>query len=292
MAVTVLGCFYSDVIDGKLNSISNFVEAVKAISAFYILWRANDSNAGIDNIYRNYFKGKDDEILPHHWLNKRGSLDINDLKAYLRKSLSDGNVFPSKEEWLPKATSYLKYDSASSVCRIALLIAAHDTIPDETVPGLMKTGRNNVSPYLTLNKWNGEDLRDIEHIAPQTQEGNWDEKLYDLNSKLYDSTGNLTLLPSSINISASNKGWEEKYLYYQHLGTKDPQKAQELSARAIQKGITLNKPTLELLQNSSYNDHIVSILEVGEQGKWDATLVSKRSERILDLLWIQVTQWL
>ncbi len=173
-----------------------------------------------------------------------------------------------------------------------LLISAHDTIVDDSTPGIMKAGKNNASPYFNLSKWNSDDLRDIEHIAPQTNDGSWNTDLYDLNSKLYDSIGNLTLLPSEINISASNKGWKEKYLYYQHLGAKDPQKAQELSTKATQEGIVLNTSTIELMQNSSYHEHILPLLAIGENGKWDAELVSKRGEKILELVWENVIKWL
>jgi Protein of unknown function DUF262/Protein of unknown function (DUF1524) len=292
MAVTMLGCLYSDVINGSLNSISNFVEGVKAISAFYILWRACDSNSGIDNYYRNFFKGKEGEIKPHHWLANKAQIDIQELKNYLKDSLFTDKKITAKRDWLAKASSYLKYDSSTSVCRISLLISAHDTIQDDKTSGLMKNGKTNASPYLKLAKWNSDDLRDIEHIAPQNNEGSWDADLYDLNSKLYDSIGNLTLLPTDINISASNKGWKEKYLYYQHLGAKDPQKAQELSTKAINEGIVLNTSTIELLQNSNYNEHILPLLAIGENGNWNADIVTKRSERILELVWDTVIKWL
>lgn len=292
MAVTMLGCLYSDVINGKINSIGNFVDGVKAISAFYILWRACDSNAGIDNIYRNYFKGKENEILAHNWLVGGGQLDINELKKYLKESLFNDKNINNREDWLTKASSYLKYDSSSTVCRIALLISAHDTIVDTETPGVMKLGKQNASPYFKLEKWNSEDLKDIEHIAPQQTDGTWDKNLYDLNSKLYDSIGNLTLLPSEINISASNKGWKEKYLYYQHLGTKDAELTQELATKAKNEGIDLKQNTIQLMQNANYNEHILPILQVGENGEWKAELVEKRGRKILGLVWDKVIKWL
>ncbi len=292
MAVTLLGCLYNDVLNGKPNSITTFVDGVKAISVFYILWRACDSNSGIDNYYRNYFKGKDDDVNPHHWLKEKGSIDLADLKKYLKTSLFADKGIVIKQDWLAKAKSYLKYDSSSSVCRIAILIAAHDTIVDDANAGLMKLGKNNSSQFLKLNNWTSDDFRDIEHIAPQESDGSWDTGLYDLNSKLFDTIGNLTLLPSEINISASNKGWKTKFLYYQHLGIKDLQKMRELAAKAATEGILLNQSTVELLQNSNHNEHIVPILSVGENGKWDAELVSKRSERMLELMWDKVIKWL
>jgi hypothetical protein len=292
MAITMLGCFYNDVLNGRTNSISNFVEGIKAISAFYILWRSCDSNSGIDNYYRNYFKGKENEVNPHNWLENKGSIDLPDLKCYLKESLFSDKGIIEKNDWLAKAKSYLKYDNSSSICRIVIMIAAHDTICDKENIGLMKIGKNNSSPFFNLSNWNSVDFRDIEHIAPKESDGSWDSELYDLNSKLFDSIGNLTLLPSEINISASNKGWKSKFLYYQHLGNKDLQKIQELAALAFKEGIELSKSTIDLLQNANYNDHIVPILSVGENGKWDAELVSKRAERMLNLTWDKVIKWL
>ncbi|PDS23124.1 DUF262 domain-containing HNH endonuclease family protein [Flavobacterium branchiophilum] len=287
MAITILNSLYSEVLNGSVNSISNFVEGVKAVSAFYILWRACDSNAGIDNIYRNFFKGKEPDQKARHWLETKAKINIPELKKYLKDSL-----IKSKEDWLEKSKSYLKYDNSSTVCRIALIISSHDTVVDDLVPGLMKKGKPNCSPYLNLDKWNSDDLKDIEHVAPQNNDGSWDSELYDLNSKLFDSIGNLTLLPTNINISASNKGWNEKFLYYQHLGTKDAQKAQELSTRAVNSGIKLNKSTLDILTGSSYNEHILPLLALGENGNWNLELVKQRRDRILDLLWEQVIKWL
>lgn len=292
MAVTILGCFYNEVINGKINSISNFIEAVKAISAFYILWRACDSNAGLDNIYRIYFKGKDVEIDSQNWIIKKGNLDITELKKYLKDTLFKNKNIVDKSDWLSKSKSYLKYENSASVCRIALLISAHDTIVDTTNPGVMKNGTKNCSTYFNLTKWNSDDLKDIEHIAPQENNGNWVPELYDLNTKLYDSIGNLTLLPSPINISASNKGWKEKYIYYQHLGAKDPDKIQELYTNATKNGIVLSQNTIKLLENANYSEHILPVLEVKENGNWDSQIVNNRTEKILELLWDKVYNWL
>jgi hypothetical protein len=292
MAITVLGSLYSELLNGSSNSISNFVEGVKAISAFYILWRACDSNSGIDNYYRTFFKGKDDELDPNHWIAERGEIDIQELKNFFKSVLFRDKNISSKEDWILKASSYLKYENASAICKISLIISAHNTIVDSLLPGLMKPGKSNTSPYFNLSKWNSDDLRDIEHIAPKQNQGNWDERLYDLHSQLYDSLGNLTLLPSEINISASNRGWKEKYLYYQHLGTKDPDKAQELSTKAENEGILLNSSTINMLKNANYNEHILPIIEVRENGNWNSELVARRTERILSIVWDTAIKWL
>lgn len=292
MAITLLGYFYNDILEGKADSISNFVNAVKTISAFYILWRSAESNAGLDNVYRNFFKGKEGEVDVHSWLETKGkSVDIQELKTYFRNVLIDRKL-EDKETWIRQAASYLRYDTGGNICRIALLIASHDTISDDSNPGLMKIGTRNVAPYLKLEKWLSDDLKEIEHIAPKEPSGNWDEKLYDLNTRLYDSLGNLTLLPKAINISASNREWIEKSLYYRHLAEKDPDKVSELSINASNKGIDLNPSTIEMLQKANFNHHILPIIQISDTQNWDSQIVEKRTIRILELVWDKVIDWL
>jgi hypothetical protein len=293
MAITILGSLYSEVINGSPNSISNFVEGVKAIASFYILWRACDSNAGLDNYYRNFFKGKEKGVDSCDWLHTKCIFDIAYLKKYFLDSLVKDKDLTDTDIWLMKANSYLRYDSSASICRIGLFITAHDTIVDEQEKGLMKIGKVNCSPYLKLDKWNSIHLKDIEHIAPQTEgDISWDKNLYEINTRPYDSIGNLTLLPTNINISAGNKGWKEKFIYYSHLGNKDPLKTQELSAKAKLEGIELNTSTVNLLKDSSYIEHIMSILQVETNGIWDVNLVNRRSERMLVLIWDKIYPWL
>jgi len=115
--------------------------------------------------------------------------------------------------------------------------------------------------------------------------------LYDLNPKLYDSIGNLTLLPESVNKSASNRSWEEKLLYYKHLAEQDPDTLQELSIKAQKSGITLNKNTISMLQSSNYNSHILPILQVENQD-WNKQIVEDRAVRILEIVWNRIIAWL
>jgi hypothetical protein len=291
MAITVLGMLYSDLLNGNTNSIPNFVEGVKAISAFYILWRGCDSNAKLDSYYRSFFKGKDGLVNEHAWMKTHGAIEVKELKSYL-KNVIENEKAATKFDWIAKASNYLKYETSSTVCRISLLISSHDTIVDNSQPGIMKKGKKGCNSFLNLEKWNSSDLKDIEHIAPRQNDNKWDSELYDANSMLYDTIGNLTLLPEELNKSASNKGWKEKFIYYSHIGTKDVQKAQELSNRAVKEGIILNPNTIRILQDASYVEHIHPILEVGENGKWDKDLVKKRSSAILEQVYDTVISWL
>jgi hypothetical protein len=289
MSITLLASFYSSVVEGKPESVNNFVKAVKAIAAFYILWRSAYSNGGLDDAYRTFFKGlAKQSIEPHQWVDTR-DFKLADVKNYLVQTLKNKGV-ADKAEWLSKAVSFCRYDNSASITKFALYNAAHDTIPDPLVNGLMKAATPNTSPFLRLEKWKSTDFQTIEHIAPEHSNGGWSETLYGLD-KLYHSVGNLTLLPTGINSSASNRGWKEKVLYYKHLSEQDPAKLIELTNKAKTEGISLSENTIKMLQNANYSSHIHHILTM-EEAEWNDVIVKQRANKILELLWDRVAPWI
>lgn len=159
--------------------------------------------------------------------------------------------------------------------------------------GLMKTSRTGISPYMTLEKWNAGDVKTIEHIAPQTNDGNWDDSIYDIEKPLVHTLGNLTLLPQDINSSVGNKGWKEKYLYYLCISTKEQDVLDEINNKAKEIDVELNPNTVSLLQNCTYNTHMSPVISAYEHGtEWNAGLIQKRTERILDIAWEFFHKWL
>lgn len=292
MANTILSRFYSEVLSEKENAEVAFCDAVKAVAAFYTLWRAADTNAGLDNVYRILLKGDADKGIPSFsWDGDASEMTVSNLKAYLKNEL-ENKLLGTKKDWLKKAKVNLRYDKAKYVCRFALLVAAHDTIADESCPGLMKIGTQGCHPCMDVKFWDDVDLKDIEHIAPSRPRENtdWDANIY--SEELNNTVGNLTLLPKEINESASNKGWLEKYYYYKHLAEMDVDKVAKLAEEAQKAGITLKDSVINSLRHAKHNEHIVPIVDVGKDGKWNAALIQRRSERICEILWTRVSPWL
>jgi hypothetical protein len=288
MSITILASFYGNVVEGKQDSVSNFVNVVKAIAAFYIIWRSSYSNGGLDDAYRSFFKGLAKQgIEPHQWVENR-DFKLSDVKEYLTSTLKAKGI-STKEEWLAKSIDFCRYDNSASITKFALYNSAHDTIPDPLNKGLMKVATPNSAPFLKLEKWKSSDFQTIEHIAPETSNGSWSESLYGLD-KLYHSIGNLTLLPTGVNSSASNKGWKEKVLYYKHLSEQDPGKLIELANKAKTEGIVLSENTIKMLQGSNYSSHIHHILSM-EDLEWNEMIVKQRAKKILELLWDRVANW-
>lgn len=285
MAWTILGHFYKEVINGVQNSIQDFIEVSKAIAAFYGIWRSARSNSGLDNVYRDFFKGESKS-----WLNRK-KITVQEVKDHLNAALKIAEI-NERSIWLQRAFVELKYNKSTSVCKLALFVTAHDTIPDSQAKGLVKQGVKGSINYLNLEKWNSIDLSTIEHIAPRKNDGSWDNSLYNIENELFQSIGNLTLLPPDINTSVGNRGWKEKYLYYRHLAEKDPIVLQELANKASSNGITLSSTTIKKLQASTYNDHISSIITLDDSCNWDSTFVELRAKRILEIFWDKISLWL
>lgn len=289
MAIPVLATFYRDIYAHKDYATEKFIAATKAVASFYILWRSTNSNAGLDNVYRDYFKAEG-----RVWKYETGA-SIEDLKNHFKLALAGKGVNGDKDEWKKLAAQKLNYDEVSTLCKLILMMSFHDTISDESDGnyGLMKTSRAGVSPYMTLEKWNGDDIKTIEHIAPQTNDGNWDATIYDVEKPLVHSLGNLTLLPQDINSSVGNKGWKEKYLYYLCISTKDQDVLNEIHERAKGIGVVLNPNTVELMKECTYNSHITPVISAYDHDvEWNAALIQKRTERILDIAWDFFHGWL
>lgn len=286
MAITVLGAFYKDVINGVPNSISNFIDATKAVTAFYLLWRSSHSNAGLDTVYREFFKSED-----KNWKYENAVI-VSELKTHFWNALKSKSI-GDKSSWTARAMKRLNYEDAGvSICKLLLLVSFHDTIVDDRQASLMKVARDNTSKYLCLERWNSSDLKTVEHIAPQTNNGEWSIGLYEQNNEIIHSIGNLTLLPQELNASASNKGWKEKYLYYRCLGETDNTKVQEIGNLAKSLGVELKESTINLLKISKYGEHIKPLVAVDEHLEWNAELVRKRNERILEIVWDRISKWL
>ena len=288
MAITILGRFYNDIIIGKPNSKQNFISALKAVSAFYFIWRSCKSNSGLDTVYREFLKGT--TANGQNWC-EIDSIELDKLKSHFREALKKREI-TDKSEFIKLSKVELTYGSPS-LCRFALLTHFDDNIPDTSKPGILKKGALNCNPHLTVDKWNSTNVRTIEHVAPQKNSNNsWPLDLYDDVTDYVNSIGNLTLLPLSINSSASNKGWGEKLFYYKHLGQKDPSIQANLQAEAATNGITLEDTTINLLQSADYHEHMNVLTSLDINFVWDSKFVTDRTESILNDVYDKISIWL
>lgn len=280
MAITMLASMYSNVLKEVPNSVESFINLVKTVAAYYLLWRSAFSNSGLDSTYRDFFK-------------QNKNVSVEKVKEYVKEIMVKKDI-ATIDAWKNKAKNYLKYDTTGKdVIRLALLIAAHDTIPDEINRGLMTIGREGSSKYLCVEKWISSDLKTIEHIAPQTNKNRmWNEDLYTPQIESYQAIGNLTLLPQDLNSSAGNKGWKEKLLYYQSVAETNPLKISNIENKAAELEIELNTATINLLKSCNFNKHLASISSLTPDDTWNKDLVDRRSDVILNIIWSRASQWI
>jgi len=282
MAITTLGSIYQGVLDKTPTADQDFVDVVKATAAFYFLWRAAYANNGLDVAYRNLFQNAFSSKTP---------VNVKSIKEHFVATLVDKGI--KKNDWKSRAAGNLKYGKNNNdFIRLALLISSTDTIPDPACKGLIKKGKEGTSNYLKLRYWLSEDLKTIEHVAPQTNPGTWDDELYDQDTSYVNSLGNLTLLPVDLNSSIGNKSLSEKLLYYKCVAEDDQEKLDQVAQKASKLGLTLNDSTVELLKSCKYSQHILPISSLDFCDSWKSDLVKKRTNAILDIIWDRLMSWL
>ncbi|MDB4952191.1 MAG: hypothetical protein JWM27_4840 [Gemmatimonadetes bacterium] len=285
MAHTVLSRFYSRVIRGAPGAAEDFVAACKAVAAFYTLWRSARGNSGLDDVYRKMF------AQAFGWAANDAALTLANLQERFRSVLTAKQI-GTMVEWQRFATQNLRYDNVRVICRFALFVAAHDTHPDPHAPGLMQRAKPGYSEYLTGRNWSDADLKSLEHVAPVgPPDGHaWDQAIYDDN--LVDRVGNLVLLRSELNTAAANRDWAVKWLYFEHLQLADPAKEAQLQTLAKSRGTMLSPDVIKMLQTSKYARHMEPVASLGIAGTWDAELIKRRTDRIAELLWERMWEWL
>jgi hypothetical protein len=289
MAQALLSRFYSEAVitRSSASSIEEFVLTSKAIAAFFTLWRSALPNTGLDEIYRIILKGND-KYKGLAWSSGIKASSVQ-LKAFFRDVLGDDKRrIGTKEEWKSKSSVFLRYDTARTICKFVLFLVANETEPDGY--GLMKKAKPSLHSYLNPILWKSPELKTVEHIAPQENRNNWDSNLY--TTDIYQSIGNLTLLPLNLNASLGNHSWKTKYFYFQVIGKTRMEEIENLKNEAKSQGIELAESTIAALQQTTYLSHIQPIVDIGYDGIWDAELVKNRTDRILDIVWDRLWEWL
>ncbi len=282
MAITTLGSIYQDVLDKKEGADKDFIDVVKATTAFYFFWRTSFSNNGLDGVYRKFFQTN---------FQQKNRVSTESIKEHFLKALKEAGLL--REEWKQKAKNSLKYNqNNNSLVKLALLISSTDTIADPSVKGSIKKGKIGTCDYLKLKNWLSEDLNTIEHIAPQKNNGAWDNSLYEQDTMYVNSIGNLTLLPIDLNSSLGNKNFQEKLLYYKCVGEEDPDILSGIGDKAKKLGFCLSNSTVEKLKNCKYSHHILPISKLDYCDSWKKELVMTRTEAVLDIIWDKLMSWL
>lgn len=292
--------FYSEIRKSKnehrKHAVSEFISAVRAVTAFSVLWRA--SRRGTDNIDTHYRNLMSQGVMVAGMpalcrVDARGAdhqiPSVTQLKAAMVHLLKMEGKIGSKDDWVKAASRIPAYQNQRDVTRFILLAAAHDSAIDKANPGLTQSGKEGLLPMLDLNHWRDQACQTVEHIAPTTQSTGWKNEIYD-DSESIHRLGNLTLLPQSENSSLGNDLWAKKRLIYKVLSAETSDELDPLLNSAKAQGIEIGKSTADLLANSKHLPMVKAVASV--TGDWTLDLVDQRSVRIAELAWRQIAPWL
>jgi hypothetical protein len=281
-------------IGGVPAALTDFEGAIRAITAFFALWRGSRmGTAKIDSYYREILReGVEDACVKAFARrpNDAGEEPTADrLRVAFRQILKDDGEIGSKADWVAAASNLAVYKTSVPLARFLLYAATHDTAPDPAAVGLVKGARKDSLTMLTIENWR-KNLT-VEHVAPQSRPGSgWDKALHDDPSDLINRLGNLTLAPGIENASFGNRPWAAKRLMYRVLGTPTLDEFDARLAEAKKAGIDLSDSTKEILELARFLPHLQAIAEV--TGDWTPNMVKARSVRLAELAWDRLAPWL
>ena len=291
--------FYAQVLlarsDSRTEVVNELEGAIKAMTAFFALWRGSGRTTGeLTAQYQELMaKGFDDvEIRPFSRSQNVGEtsgiLTAEELRRALRYALGRGGTtsIKSKGDWVRRSAERPVYQLSQPLTRFLLFASTHNTFEDDQHLGLSLPARTETLDMFTWERW-GSDLT-IEHVAPQERSDGWQELLYE-KSDLLDYLGNLTLLPKSENSSLKNRPWYEKRQMYRALSLPTHNALETCLEEAQNLGIQLGDSTEALLRAGKYLQHLSAIWKVEE---WNDEFIQKRSRRLAKIVWRNIASWL
>ena len=209
--------------------IRSLCRVVKAIAAFFALWRGSRPNTdGIDARYRDMMKqgvkqlkvAPFSEILP---FSRQGGGPVSDEQVILafRHFLAEGGnskrKITSRKEWVEHAVEVPVYRGAQAVAKFLLLVASEGAAPSKKEPGMLEKSprKGAFPPMIDECSWGSKDYDTIEHVIAQSDRDKWRCDADKLNR-----LGNLTLLPKKANSLIGSNEWREKRPIYRALSAK------------------------------------------------------------------------
>lgn len=292
--------FYSQVLSAsgrfRDNAIDELEGAIKAMTAFFALWRgAGRTTGALADQYRELMrKGFEKEGIEPFCRYQQGRktpiLTAEKLRKALKYALGKGRTLAitSKEDWVKLSVERPIYRVSQPLTRFLLFASFHRTLEDGRDPSFPTKEPRGIQMF-TWTKWDS-DLT-IEHVAPQepdSEQNDWSDQLYE-KPDLLDYLGNLTLLPSAQNSSFKNRSWQAKKEMYNALSLLKQDALDAHLKRLQSQEILLSDSTKNLLRSEEDLQHLSTICNVE---RWTTKFVQKRSKRLAKLVWINIAPWL
>lgn len=279
--------------ESRAEKKADLAAAIKAVTAFSMLWRgAYGTTQNIDSVYRSIMREglEAEQILPLARRSKGtlGAVSLHSLKRILWAHFQQ--AFPDPDTWLRAAAKTPIYRHSKVVAKFLLIVAMDDAALDQSSPGLIIRGTKNLAPTINAEAWTANNNYSVEHIAPQSHKpAGWLHEIYD-DKDTCDRLGNLTLLSGELNSYLGKRSWQHKALLYKYFASQTPSEAEEIQASFEKYGLNVTLNGTEILANMQYTPMCRAIASV--ENPWTTDLIERRSERLAELVYQRLIDWL
>lgn len=290
--------FYQRILDAdeatRKEQIGEFAAAIKATVAFSVLWRgASGGTKNIDSHYREIMsRGIENGLVPplaRRLEGKQDEFSLENYKQALKHVLEHKGLVSSKDKWVESVSGVGIYEHSHVIARFLLFCASDDAVPDKKDKGLIKRGRRNCSPMLKLAEWDNDAYFTVEHVAPQSKGGGWQEDIYK-DPKTIHTLGNLILLPTEVNSILGDKGWDQKKQIYKLLAAKTQDEFDEIKEGLEEVEVEISDKAEQVFDEAQQLRICESVTHFDEP--WSLDIIQRRTQRIAELAWDRLEPWL
>ena len=282
------------VADPSPANLNAFRDAVKAVTACSILWRAAQGTSGIDSMYRKVMAGGTG--VPQAFsmgLVAGGAHPLPSIDT-LRKTLSGllrGKLgLNQKSNWIDEAVQQDLYKTNKTVAEFLLLAAHHLATPEPGGTGLIIADGRKDPNLMKRSMWRDPRHLSLEHVAPQSNSrGKWPKNIYD-DRRLPDSIGNLVHMPELENQSLSDRDWNTKRALLRIFASTTKTEASQAIADAERQKLTISTTVRKIAEDGMRLPMCAPLQNF--EGPWNSAFIRRRGERLLSLAWDQVAPWL
>jgi|GEM_PF-6888582 len=287
----------------QLERYRDFLKALRALVAFTSIWISHHGGtSGIEDAFLKVFvipsNAQSDNLrvppdvhgISFMWRNHPSA---EKLKTMLKFLLADSNGgYFCLDKWVVGLKKN-KPAKRAVITKFLNLAYWHNSVKSLTEVGLreciVRSDRMG-SNYLSTSKWDIYSSYDLEHVLPQTPDAVWKVMVPDADEELINSLGNTTLLQKGINRYLQNNGWMIKRAGYTTLCLKD--------ATSVESFISTNAHLFKSPQQarnkimSSDAQTQLEELTNSELVKWDREFIDKRTERMAQIIWKNLADYL
>ena len=293
LALPILARYWSR--DLKQRGDSDFIDTLKAVTAFLILRRAaSGTTSGIDSDFRSIMEAKKFGLCAG--VDQENKLIQPDkLKDAFKELLSKGKYkIKNKRGWVGQVVDNPLYQQSRELVRFLILVTAHQARASVDEPGCWSKSGIKISPnindFLNYKTWISELYETVEHVAPDSDGSGkgWDSEIYK-NNILRHSIGNLCLLPKRENAAIGNDSWGKKRAFYLALTEPTFSEQQKRIDEAANLGLTFSENIKKLLKDSG---HLSLLDPLRNVENWSKSVIQARGRNIASLAWDYLWPWL